>query len=62
MTDPLTTSQVAELAGVTPRTVRNWEEEGKLKAERTRGGHRRFSKKEVEKLIKSRIPQDGIQY
>jgi len=62
MKDLLTTAQVAKLAGVTPRTVRNWAEAGKLTVERTSGGHRRFSRREVEKLIKDRIPQDGIRY
>ncbi len=34
---------VAELFGVTPQTIRNWEKEGVFKVERTIGGHRRFS-------------------
>lgn len=41
---------VAELFGVTPQTIRNWEKEGIFKVERTIGGHRRFSLEEVEKV------------
>tara|TARA_Y100000310_G_scaffold316055_2_gene367336 strand:+ start:496 stop:687 length:192 start_codon:yes stop_codon:yes gene_type:complete len=63
MTDFLTTSEVAKLAGVSSRTIRNWSDQGKIKAERTDGGHRRFDRAEIEKLIKHRsTPQDGISY
>jgi excisionase family DNA binding protein len=46
----LTTSQVATLFGVDERTVRRWDDEGKLHAVRTLGGARRFDVDEVERL------------
>lgn len=40
-------SQVAELLGVSADTVRRWCDEGRLKATRTTGGHRYVSGKEL---------------
>ncbi|WP_442870394.1 MerR family transcriptional regulator [Aneurinibacillus sp. Ricciae_BoGa-3] len=34
---------MAEAVGVTVDTVRHWEKEGKIKSERTSGGHRRYN-------------------
>ncbi len=42
MSNLLTVKEAAELLGVTPKTIRRWEEEGKIIATRTPGGHRRF--------------------
>ena len=42
MSNLLTVKEAAELMGVTPKTIRRWEEEGKITASRTPGGHRRF--------------------
>ena len=44
----LTPNQVAELLMVSPATVRQWAEKGKLKALLTPGGHRRFLHGDVE--------------
>ena len=42
---------VADLFGVTAQSVRNWVEKRLLKViQKTPGGHRRFDKKEVDKL------------
>ena len=61
--DLLTTSKVAQMAGVSTRTVRNWTDQGKLHADKTAGGHRRYSRAEVEKFLeKLSIPKDGISY
>ena len=38
----LTISEAAKLLGVSPRTLQRWDAEGKIKATRTVGGHRRF--------------------
>ena len=38
----LTIGKAAKELGVTIETLRRWEKEGKITAERTRGGHRRF--------------------
>jgi molybdopterin-binding protein len=40
-------SQVAELLGVSPDTVRRWCDEGRLKATRSAGGHRQVSGREL---------------
>lgn len=50
----LTTGEVAKLLRVTQRTVRNWEETGKLTGLKTPGGHRRFSASEVQELLRDR--------
>jgi excisionase family DNA binding protein len=44
----LSLSEVAELLGVHPSTVRNWADQGKLPVNRTQGGHRRFRRTDVE--------------
>ena len=44
----LSIREAAEFLGVAVSTLRRWEKEGKLESERTKGGHRRYSK---EKLI-----------
>ena len=41
---------VAEIFGVSCQTIRNWEEEGMFEVYRTKGGHRRFSIEEVDKI------------
>ncbi|MBN1485288.1 MAG: helix-turn-helix domain-containing protein, partial [Chloroflexia bacterium] len=35
-------SQAAHILGVSRKTLRRWDQEGKLPAERTLGGHRRY--------------------
>lgn len=44
---PLTTGQVAVLAGVDPKTVGNWIRAGKLGSTKTPGGHHLVSASEV---------------
>lgn len=44
-------SEVAELLGVSPDTVRRWCDEGRLKATRTEGGHRHVSGKELARYL-----------
>jgi molybdopterin-binding protein len=46
-------SQVAELLGVSPDTVRRWCDEGRLKATRRAGGHRQISGKELARYLRS---------
>lgn len=45
--DLVSLQQASKLLGVHPSTVRSWADQGKLKAVRTAGGHRRFSAKEI---------------
>lgn len=56
LTDPLpqdliTPREVASLFCVNPKTVTRWAVAGRLTAYRTLGGHRRFSRAEVEQLL-----------
>ncbi len=44
----LSLSEVAELLGVHPGTVRNWANQGRIPVHRTGGGHRRFRRSEIE--------------
>lgn len=48
----LTPIEVAEKLMVSRVTVRKWAEEGKLEAHTTLGGHRRFTRKEVERFAR----------
>lgn len=51
MNELLNISQAAELLGVTNKTIRRWEQEGKIKSTRTIGGHRRFFRKEIQSML-----------
>ena len=44
----LSLSEVAQVLGVHPSTVRNWADQGQFPVHRTKGGHRRFKRSEVE--------------
>jgi excisionase family DNA binding protein len=46
--DWLSLSEVAELLGIHPSTVRSWSDQGLLPVHRTQGGHRRFLRSELE--------------
>jgi len=43
----LTIKQAAERLGVSIKTIRRWEKQGKIESIRTSGGHRRFKLKEI---------------
>jgi excisionase family DNA binding protein len=47
----LRSGQVAKLMGLSPKTVSRYAKEGKLPYVRTLGGHRRYSKAEIDKLL-----------
>lgn len=47
----LSLSEVAEVLGIHPSTVRSWADQGKLPVHRTQGGHRRFRRSEVDLLV-----------
>ena len=44
----LTLSEVSEILGIHPSTVRNWADQGILPVHRTQGGHRRFMRTEMD--------------
>ena len=46
----LTPNEVAELLMVSPVTIRQWAQKGKLEAMTTAGGHRRFALETIEKF------------
>ncbi len=47
MSNLLSISEIASILGVTPKTIRLWEKEGKINSIKTKGGHRRFCPSEV---------------
>ena len=54
----LSRAEVAELFNVAPSTVTRWADEGKLACIRTLGGHRRYEKESVVKLVSS-LPKEA---
>lgn len=44
----LSLSKVASILGVHPSTVRNWSDQGVLPVHRTKGGHRRYLRSEID--------------
>jgi hypothetical protein len=47
----ITIKEASKLLGVTQKTLRLWEKEGKISSKRTEGGHRRY---EISDLIKNK--------
>lgn len=47
----MTPSQVAEAFGVDPKTVSRWAKRGAIKAVRTPGGHRRFRRSDIVRMV-----------
>lgn len=50
----LSLGDVAEILGVHPSTVRSWSDQGALPVHRTKGGHRRYRRSEVDLWLQSR--------
>lgn len=50
----LSLGDVAEVLGVHPSTVRSWSDQGILPVHRTKGGHRRYMRSELDLWIQSR--------
>ena len=50
--DWLTMSEASKILGVHPATLRLWSDDGKIGLFRTPGGHRRFARAEVERLLR----------
>lgn len=53
--ETVSTREAAVILGVCVRTVQLWVESGRLQAWKTPGGHRRISRKSVEKELRSRV-------
>ena len=49
--DWITLSEASKLLGVHPATLRQWSDEGKVRIFRTPGGHRRFSRPDIERML-----------
>ena len=49
----LSLSKVALILGVHPSTVRNWSDQGVLPVHRTKGGHRRYLRSEIDLWLES---------
>lgn len=47
----LTLDETKNLLGVSKSTLQRWDREGRLIAQRTEGGHRRYRQSEIERLI-----------
>lgn len=47
----MTLSDASKLLNVHPATLRQWSDEGKVRIFRTPGGHRRFSRHDIERLL-----------
>lgn len=50
----LTISEVARIFRVDPKTVSRWAAQNKLRSTRTVGGHRRFYKDDVYKMLEKK--------
>ncbi len=53
----LRAAEAAALLHVSPKTVSRWAKEGKLPHVVTLGGHRRFPRKEIERLVRNQTDQ-----
>jgi putative resolvase len=47
----ISSNEAAKMLGITPKTLRIWEKNGRIKSERTEGNHRRF---DVSLILKSK--------
>lgn len=56
-----TTTKVAKMFGVTPRTIQMWADSGMIEVTKTLGGHRRITANEVERLSRElgKVPLAG---
>jgi excisionase family DNA binding protein len=57
--DRLSLGPAARLLGVDPDTLRRWSDEGRVEAFTTPGGHRRFDRRELDRLLGARHPGLG---
>jgi MerR family transcriptional regulator, heat shock protein HspR len=56
-----TVAQATELLGVNPPTLRRWEREGLVSPQRTEGGQRRYSRRELQQLDQvAQLADEGV--
>lgn len=55
----LTTTEAAEVAAVAPSTIKRWADQGILPSSRTAGGHRRFERFAIERLLRGQPASDS---
>src|SRR5689334_5097875 len=55
--DWVSLSEASRLLGVSPATVRRWSDAGRLRAFTTPGGHRRFSRSALQRLLPADRPR-----
>lgn len=53
--EKLSIDQAAFLLGISASTLRNWEADGRVTAERTEGGHRRYSRQKINAMKKAQL-------
>ena len=58
-TNLISITKAGELLGISPKTLRLWEKEGKLSSMKTVGGHRRYDPKTLLKLVSSNKSDDS---
>ena len=61
MDELITTKMAAELLGVGTTSIKRWSDEGKLPAFKTAGGHRRYRRADVERLLQRKAHEEEIQ-
>ena len=57
MADLITSAEAARMAGVGPTAIKRWADSGLLRCVKTVGGHRRFDRQDVERLVRSGAPE-----
>ena len=57
----LSLGPAARLLGVDPDTLRRWADDGRVEAFTTPGGHRRFDRREIDRLLEARHPGTAAQ-
>ncbi len=55
----LSVEEAAKILGISKSTLRRWEAEGRLKPERTPGGHRRYRSEELMLMASHPVPDRG---
>jgi excisionase family DNA binding protein len=58
--DLLTPAEAARKLGVTPNTVTRWSRAGRISAIQTMGGHRRFRRDEIERVLRECGPSASL--